>query len=205
MEEIDWSTVEDFLKENTPAGNCMAVIEADKIFNSILKIKGAPGKNVKERVKNIEPYFSNYIGFKKTLAIKQNLIKKTNYTLTKDEAKDSLTIYYQAVADLIETAAKISFLEKLKIRFRKTFFSFRKLIRNLLIAIFGFFGLVLFLSKTSWGEMLVKKVVWFTETIFLKLLLYLGTGLAIIIVILGTIFYFETRRKEKKEHIKIEE
>lgn len=202
MEEQDknnfsWKKIDKYLQEKTESGLKLAIIEANKIFEYALKSKNFSGSSINEKILNAEKFFDNFDDLKKARKKFLKIIHKIDYSLAPEKTKEVLTAYYQATINLEEvgprkfTALKDFFKKKTKINFKKA-------LKKGIAAIISFFLLVLFLADTGMGNRLVEIIVNITHIFFKRVV---PAGLIIIglfIIILGSLFYLETRKRNKR-------
>ena len=59
---IDWSTINNYKKEGSIPGLCMALAESHKLLDYFLDKKAYPGRNIYEKVKAAKDTFSDLVG-----------------------------------------------------------------------------------------------------------------------------------------------
>lgn len=198
-----WQKIDKYLKENTESSFKVAIIEANKIFEEALLSKNLPGKNIKEKLSDIKEIFDDLEKIKKARKTFVKIIKEFDYSPSPETTKETLTVFYQATLDLEEvkpkkfTALKNFLKKKSKINFKKT-------AKKIIIALFLFFLLVLFLADTPSGNRLTEIMVNITHFFFQKIvpIILIITGLFVIVV--GTLFYLEKRKRDVHRLIKKE-
>ena len=203
--ELSWAKVEEYLNEGTKSGGAMALIETEKIFSAILNKLNFPGKNTDVKVKSIQKIFSNYPKLKLAREIHHKILNESGAEISPEEAKEVLQSYYQAIRDLTESQKKpLGFFGRLWLRIRGAFPNPKIALRNLGVGLLVFFFIVFALDSTSTGRALVRGVTSVSHFIFswvlFTVLLVIGVG----IIVVGSLFFFESRKK-KKAKIKVEE
>lgn len=202
---LSWESVEKYLQEKTPAGFIMAIIETEKIFSHILDKLNYPGKNTDEKIENIKQIFSNYKELKLARQTYQKIISEPRIEIRPNETKNILSAYYQAIRDLTRAQRKKkNFIEKAIMRLKQFFPQPQKTLKKIGFALIIFFFTVFLLDSTELGRSLVKTTVSIAHFIFSWVLLTVLLTAGVIIIILGSLFYFESR-KRKKQKIRIEE
>ncbi len=198
---IDWQPVEKLLAENTNAGNLLAILEAEKIFQEVLHSKGVSRRSKsQENLNFIKDIFSNYQGLQDARLVMQKILEVPSLKIDEEKTKEILTNYYQAVTDLQE-AEKISFYSRFSMEWKKWLKDWKKKLYIILGVIMAFFLVVLLLDRTSWGQNFTQLVVAIAEFIYFKLLIIVGIVIGVIIIIFGTIYYWESKQKKEKRQI----
>ncbi len=193
-EEINWGIVQEALDEGTISGYKMAVIEAGKILEDLLKQKGYPGRTIKDRVLNARDYFHNLEGLLKANEIRQKLVDKVEYQLTSIQVEDAITAYRQAVVDLTsDEKASLSLFKKTRLSLKYYIPSRKKALTLILGGFFLFLLLVLILADTSFGRDFIQGVVGMTHFIFSWIMIIVLMVVGMGVIVIGSLFYFERR------------
>lgn len=197
-ENINWSIVQESLDDGTISGYKMAVIEAGKILEDLLKQKGYPGRMIKDRILNARDYFHNLEGLLKANEIRQKLMDKVEYQLTSIQVEDAITAYRQAVVDLTNNEkASLSPIKKFRLAMKYYIPSKKKAITFILGGIFIFLLLVLILADTSLGRDFIQGVVGMTHFIFSWIMIIVLVVVGMGVIVIGSLFYFEKRNATK--------
>ncbi len=203
---LDWSGVEKALEEGTPSGYKIAVLETDKILVHVLKEKNYSGKNTEENLRIARDIFTAPEKLEYARTMRRKIIEEAGFEISAEDTKEIIASYYQAIVDLMETETKkISFGQKVVSKIKKCISVPSNIIKKAVIGTFLFFLTVLILADTQQGHTLTNFLVDAAHFIFYKLLVVVAIAAGIIIIIIGTISYFEGRREKEKERIKIEE
>ncbi len=198
-----WQKIDEYLKENTEAGFMTAIIEANKVFEEALLSKNLPGKNIKEKLLNIKEIFDDFEKVRKARNTFLKIIKRIGYTPSPEKTKEVLTTYYQATLDLKEikprkfTTLKNFFKKRSKI-------NLKKILKRGVIFIIAFFLVVLFLADTSAGNRITEITVNVTHFFFKRIVPLILIIIALFIIVLGTLFYLESRKKAGRRLLKKE-
>jgi len=193
-EEINWSIVKEALDEGTVSGYKMAVIEAGKILENLLKQKGYPGRTIKDRILNARDNFHNLEGLLKAQQLRQNLTSNLEYQLTSLQVEDAVNAYHQAVIDLTSSEkANLSLLQRVRVTLRYYLPGKKRFITFVLSGFFLFLLIVLILADTQFGRDFIQGVVGVTHFIFSWIMIIVLVVVGMAIIVIGSLFYFEKR------------
>jgi len=99
--EKDWQKIKNRLETDMESEYKLAVIEADSIFNEILKRMGFGGESLGERLEKLTvASLPNINEAREAHKIRNNIIHDPTYKLTLDEAKKIIIIYEKSLTDL---------------------------------------------------------------------------------------------------------
>jgi len=97
----EWENILKRLEANDEANHKLAVIEADKLLDTVLKKLTIPGSTMGERLKAISvsqlPSIDNVW---KVHKLRNHLVHTSEFVLTDNKAKQAITIYKQAFIEL---------------------------------------------------------------------------------------------------------
>lgn len=97
----EWKDVQKLVESDRESDLKMAVIEADKILDSVLKEMRIEGENVFEKLKNLDPsIISNLSDLKKAHLFRNKLIHEGSFKPSRSELKAIISIYEQALREL---------------------------------------------------------------------------------------------------------
>ncbi len=97
----EWQKIKAKLAAEMESEWKLAVIEADKMVDSVLSQIGFKGANLSERLKEITAaYLPSIEEVKEAYKIRSNIIHDPTYKLSLEEAKKVLAIYEKALVDL---------------------------------------------------------------------------------------------------------
>lgn len=160
MAKLDelWVEVETALNEHTVSGYKIAIIEAYKVLDAVLKSKGYPGKTIEKKLFWAGYSLKDKRGIAEGIRLHDEIAGKFSFKLTDLEAKDIVNEYKKAISD-IQQEPNFNMVDRLKV-FAENYLSPRSVLfwRNLAI-VFGFFLVVKLLSQTEAGGQIVQKVV----------------------------------------------
>jgi uncharacterized integral membrane protein len=202
--DLSWEPVERYLSEKTMAGNSLAIIETEKIFTKVLEKLNFPGKTTDQKVRGLKRVISNFDELLQARKIYQGLISDVGFSLEKLDVKSILTSYYKAIEDITRFYKdKKDPLKKIKIYFNVYFPRPKKTLKKAILGFILFFFTVFLLDSTNFGKAIVSFFVSIAHFIFSWVLFTVLIIGGVIIIVLGSIFYFESRKKKGK--LRIEE
>jgi len=92
-----WKQIQKRLKIGSEAQLKLAIIEADKILDEILKKSGYQGENMSDRLKQITPaQISNIEEIWQAHKIRNRIVHEPDFSISRNEAKNILEIYKKA-------------------------------------------------------------------------------------------------------------
>lgn len=196
IKEELWDQVELTIKEGKASAYKMAVLEADKILNNILTLKGIPGATTQERALKIKEKFSSLTGLMRAFVLKEKILDHLSYSITSVEINDALDSYRQAIVDIDTEGKFIPFKEKIKLYFEYYIPKELKKLKNLALTILAFLAVILILADTGIGQDVAAFFVNIARFFYYKIVkIALIAG-----VVLGVIFfsfmYFEHKNKK---------
>lgn len=98
----EWKAVLKKLEAGDESNLKLAVIEADKILDNILKKINYPGENMGERLKHITPaQIANIEAVWQAHKIRNNIVHDPDFRLTRSDAENAVKIYQRALEDLM--------------------------------------------------------------------------------------------------------
>jgi len=96
-----WQEILDKLESDDESGFKMAVIEADKVFDELLKEAGYPGEDMGTRLKQVtKDQLSNIDEVWQAHKVRNRIAHESYYQLNKRDAKRAVEIYKKATEDL---------------------------------------------------------------------------------------------------------
>jgi len=99
--DLAWQKIEKKTKSEIQSDYKLALIEADSLLDNILKSIGYQGKNLDERLNQINP--SNLLTLeeiKKVHKIRNDIIRDPNYQLSSEKAQEILSVYRKTLEEL---------------------------------------------------------------------------------------------------------
>jgi hypothetical protein len=195
---LDWNAVEKALNDGSSSGYKIAVIETDKILAQALKDKNYQGEDIEENLEIAKNIFTDYEKLEYARAMREKIISEQNFEVSREDTKEIIASYYQAISDLMESKSKIKLGQKTVSKIKKSVSSPSSIIKKTAIGIFLFFLTVLILSDTQIGHSITEFLSASARFIFYKLLVIVAIAAGIIVIIIGTISFFENRKENKK-------
>jgi hypothetical protein len=193
MATIDWTSVEEAEKENTPSSYKLALLEAAKLFEGRMSDERIPGKTSAERLEAVKLHLTRPGDVTKAYAFVERLRFGSTGALTKARAKEYVQAFRQGVADLNDlTRRRDSFGAQAKLYWGLVRSRQRWLVRAL-IGLGGFFLLVLFLDGTGFGRAIVGGVVDVVHGFFSWIAVLLVALAAVLLAVIGTAVYLDRR------------
>ncbi|PIV38471.1 MAG: hypothetical protein COS30_01865 [Candidatus Portnoybacteria bacterium CG02_land_8_20_14_3_00_45_8] len=193
---LNWSAVEKALAEGTFSGYKIGVLETEKIFADLLKSKQIPGSTIERQIKYIEKYLSLRDKLDYSRHIYERIINEPHFALAREETKQIISGYWQAMLDIEEAVQSLSRWEKITLRLKYIWNLTAKNLRNVLLAVLAASALIWLLSETSAGKKTALFIVSANHFFIFKVLLWTLIVIASLLA-LGGILYFTTRSKKK--------
>ncbi|MBI1960801.1 MAG: hypothetical protein HYS43_00800 [Candidatus Liptonbacteria bacterium] len=96
-----WNQIERRLAEGGEANLRLAIIEADKILDTILKLSGFKGKTLGERLEQItQAQISNIEDIWKIHKIRNRIVHEPDYHINRDDTEQGIRAYKSALSQL---------------------------------------------------------------------------------------------------------
>ena len=197
---VDWSEVEANLNEKTTAGYKVAIIEANKALDGVLQALKIPGKTMRDRLGVARSSFQDFDTVMMTQEVFNRIVhEREEVDLSREAAENILASYYQAITDLTQRAnGKLSTLTRVRAALRGQFAKPVKIARWTVGLLIAFCLAVVFIADTGVGQLVSGDVLTFARFVVYKFLLVVAILIGGAIIIIGTLFYFETRRQQNK-------
>jgi len=195
--KIDWTTIDEYLKEGTLAALCMALAECHKLLNYILTSQGYRGDSIYEKIHEAKNRFTNLNNLAKGMEIRESIFEEYDKEISKEEIRNAIKFYQEAIKDLAESdMPDVGLVGKIRAWFVFHFLYNRRFFRKLAVWFLVVVLLLIILDATHPGQVIVH----YLATLFFKISNFLIiTSIAVgvlILIIVGVIFYFEARRKK---------
>jgi len=113
---INWSAVEKALSEGTFSGYKMGVLEAEKLFADFLGQKMIPGRGGDAKLRYIAIFLSRAEQLKFSRDMSKKIISQPHFEISRDETKQAIQGYWQAMLDLDEAITALSTGQRIKLR-----------------------------------------------------------------------------------------
>jgi len=190
-----WSAVDNSLSESVDSGYKMAVIETEKILRMSLNDKKIPGKNISQKIKNAEIFLSNPQKLAYSRAMYEKIISEPGFDISSEDTREIVAGYYKAISDIIETEPKnIPVKAKVNLFLQRYFGRFLQRTKSLVIFLFLFLLAIFISAETSTGSSIFRALVAFSQFLFYTIIGTLLKVLAIGIVIIGILYYWQKRK-----------
>lgn len=98
--KIQWQEVERLINEEGAMNHKMAILEADKLFDSVLKAMGIPGSSFLERIKFASYQYPKLREVWWAHKLRNELVHEVSYALNPGLAKKAVKEFRKALAEL---------------------------------------------------------------------------------------------------------
>jgi hypothetical protein len=193
---LNWSAVEKALAEGTFSGYKIGILETEKLFNELLKGKGIPGGTAEKKIKYIKQFLSLPDKLEYSRHISERITQEPHFEISREETKQVVSGYWQAMLDIEEAVQVLSLLDKAKMRLRYIIGSALKNLRNIGGGILILALLIWFLAETAIGQKIAGAIVIANHFFIFKFLFWAAIALVSLFV-MGGILYFITNRKKR--------
>jgi len=195
-EVIDWTIIENLLKQGNESALSLALLEYDKLIKQLFSRRGIPGLTLAHKIENAKMILSDIPSLEKARSLRERILDELDFVPARPELELAINAYHQAVVDLASSRADLSL-------FRRTvqlvrFYVFSKkgsAYKKVGVAFLSLFAFIYFLGGTPPGVALTGGIVTSVNTVFswlvfLILMILVGAFLAAL-----TIVYFDKRRR----------
>ncbi len=193
---LNWSAVEKALAEGTYSGYKVGILETEKLLEELLKNKQIPGASTERKIKYIERFLSLPDKLDYSRHTYQRVVNEPHFEISREETKQIISGYWQAMLDIEEAVAALSLWEKLSLRARFLAAIFLRNARNVILGILAASAVVWFLAETSAGKKIAAGIAIANHFFIFQFLFWTIIILAVLFT-LGGILYFLTRRKRR--------
>lgn len=191
-----WDTVENLLNEGVSSGYKTAVIETEKILQMALNDKKFPGKDIDGQIENAGVILKNPEKLKYSRAMYGKIVSEPNFDISAEDIREIESGYYMAISDITKMKAKdISFKERINLFLQKYFYGFPRKIKRGIISIFLFFLAIFLSTETETGRLIFEALSDFSKFIFYKAVPGMLALIAIGIILIGGLYYWQSRKK----------
>jgi len=149
---LNWSAVEKALAEGTFSGYKVGILETEKLFSDFLASKKIPGRKMETKIKYVADFLSRKEQLSYGRQIYEKIISQPHFEISREETKQVISAYWQAMIDLEEAIASLSLSQKLKLRFDYFFGQFVKKIKLITWILLAAILIILFLYDTKLGN-----------------------------------------------------
>jgi hypothetical protein len=193
---LNWSAVEKALAEGTFSGYKVGILETNKLFSQILKDKQIPGQDIESKIKYIHHFLSLPDKLDYSRNVCERIIHEPHFEIARDETKQIISGYWQAMLDIEEVVESLSAWDKLNLRFKYLSGIVFKNTRAFIIGLLVISAAIWTLAETSFGKKIALIIVQINHFFIFKFLFW--TIIVIVsLVLLGGILYFATKSKKK--------
>lgn len=193
---LNWSAAEKALAEGTFSGYKIGILETEKIFEELLRNKQIPGNSTERKIKYIQRFLSLPDKLDYSRHIYERILHEPHFEISREETKHIISGYWQAMLDIEEAVASLSVWEKISLRAKYILAVAIKNTRNATLAILAASAAIWFLAETAAGKKISYGIAVANHFFIFKFLFWTLIILAILLV-LGGILYFITRRKRR--------
>jgi hypothetical protein len=193
---LNWAAVEKALAEGTFSGYKIGILETEKLFNELLKNKQIPGSSTERKIKYVLRFLSLPEKLDYSRHIYERVINEPHFEISREETKQIISGYWQAMIDIEEAVASLSVLEKLGLRSRHLSGIILKNFKNAVLMILAAAALIWLLAETDFGRKIAAAIVKINH-FFIFQFLFWTLIVLFSLFILGGILYFVTRRKKR--------
>lgn len=193
--QIYWEVVENALNEGSMSGYKIAIIETEKILATALADNKIPGKDIDEKVHNIETVLKNGEKFNYARAMYRKIIKEPGFDVSMEDAKEIISGYYRAITDISEVNSKNTGLKrKMRFFYRRYFSKYPGKIKRVVIVVFVFFVLVFLSAETSAGRAISSAIVDFSRFLFYKVFTIIIIAAIILSILIGAFYWWQDKK-----------
>lgn len=196
---LSWAKVEQYLAQKTESGNLMALIETEKIFKKVLEKLNFPGKTISQKIKGLKFVLSDYENFLAGREIYQRIISDLNFEPDQTKIEEILAYYYKAIEEIINfQKEKQNIILRLKIKSAVFLPSQpRSFLKKFVLILIIFFFIIFLLDSTKIGRAFAAGLVKISHFIFSWVLFAILILIGLAIIVIGVIFYLESRKKTR--------
>ena len=197
LQEYDeqWQLIENLLNEGTMSGYKIAVIETEKILQTVLDDKNFPGKDVSAQIENARIVLENFDKLNYSRAMCNKIIKESSFDISSEDTKEIIAGYYKAISDIVKMDSKdIELKEKINLLLQRHFYNFPSKIKNGFILFFLFILAVFVSTETMTGQSIAGIISDFSQLIFYK---FIPLILVVVVaggVIIGGLYYWKRKK-----------
>jgi len=192
---IDWTPIDQYLKEGTKAGLSMALVECDKLLNHLLHLKGYKGKNVYQRIASAKDAINDLGGLAYALEIKENLLHEFDKDVSEKELRRAIEKYRETIIDIERSQIpEAGLVDLIKRNLDYYFIGKPDRFRRFVLWFLGIVISVIILDNTHIGQ----KFVHFVASIFGGVISWLFVlGIFVGIVVLFSLVFLAIGKKRK--------
>lgn len=195
-EVIDWTVIENLLKQNTDSALVQALLEYDKLVRQLMSKRGIPGLTFSHKIENAKMILTNIPDLEKARKMRDRILDEIDFLPHRRELEMAINAYHQAVVDLASSRADLSLLRRTIQLLRFYIFSKKgSTYKKLGVALFSLFAFIYFLGGTALGVAISQGVVTFVNTVFTWFVFLILMLVSAGFVAALTLVYFDKRRR----------
>ncbi|MEK7160505.1 MAG: hypothetical protein AAB724_00610 [Patescibacteria group bacterium] len=193
---LNWSAVEKALAEGTFSGYKIGILETEKLLAKLLNDRHIPGRAIDQQIK----YLRHFLSLPDKLEFSRHtfgrILNEPHFEITREETKQIVSGYWQAMLDIDEAMSTLSFGEKISLRAKYLFRLAWHNFRWVSLSVLSLAALIWFLAETLFGRKIITLLIIVNHFFVFKILFWTAIGL-VTLLCLGGIIYFLTRRKRR--------
>ena len=193
---LNWSAVEKSLTEGTYSGYKVGILETEKLFEELLKNKQIPGASTERKIKYIERFLSLPDKLDYSRHIYERIVSEPHFEISREETKQIISGYWQAMLDIEEAVTSLSAWEKISLRTKYVLAITLKNTRYVILSILASSAAIWLLAETAVGKKITAGNIVANHFFIFKFLFWTIIVLAALLA-LGGILYFLTRKKRR--------
>lgn len=193
---LNWSAVEKALAEGTFSGYKIGILETEKLLVDFLNEKQVPGSDIEQKMKYVHHFLSMPDKLDYGRHIYERILHEPHYEISRDETKQVISGYWQAMLDIEEAVQALSRWQKISMRFKYAWGGIVKQFRFIALGILGLSLFIWVLGETGPGRQASELLVKINHFFIFKILFWTAIVL-VSFFLLGGIFYFITSRKKR--------
>lgn len=196
--KVDWTTVDEYQKEATLSGFCMAMAECDKLLNYILTAQGYRGQTIYEKIRSSRDRYSDLEGLAQALETKENIFMEYDKSVSKQDVEMAIKQYKQAILDLTEKEIPdIGVWGRFRAWVDYHFLFKPGTFRRTVFWVLGIVLVILILDNTEIGKSIVS---FFAKLLYSSFSFLTILGLVIVLgvlAVIGLTIYIERSKRKK--------
>jgi hypothetical protein len=95
-----WEEISALMKMGKPSNFKTAVLEADKLLNYVMGVKGAEGETIADRLRSFREKFSDYSGVWQAHILRNKIVHEIETEVFIHEAREAIAQFKKALIDL---------------------------------------------------------------------------------------------------------
>lgn len=193
---LNWSAVEKALAEGTFSGYKIGILETEKLFSQMLEEKKIPGQDIEVKIKYISHFLSLSDKLDYSRNIRERIIHEPHFEISREETKQIISGYWQAMIDIEEAVEALSAWDKMNLRLKYVLSIILKNTRYFIIGTLTLSALIWFLAETTFGKKTTAAIAQANHFFIFKFLFWTIIVISSLVVI-GGILYFATKKKKR--------